>query len=134
MLKIFVFLFCILILISSLIILFTLKGKKPIKSKQDILFIEKQILKSIIMLIYIILILYDLLKEEENEVGEFKKYIIIFFNVYIFLMFSLNIFSCIEEYLTYINPNHYFNSIFHKSKYNFLYEGISISVVILLSF
>ena len=133
MLKIFVFLFCILILISSLIILFTLKGKKPIKSKQDILFIEKQILKSIIMLIYIILILYDLLKEEENEVVEFKKYIIIFFNVYIFLMFSLNIFSCIEEYLTYINPNHYFNSIFHKSKYNFLYEGISISAVILLS-
>ena len=139
MFNFFIFLFCLLILISTSIILFTLFGKKPFKSKADILFIEKQCLKFLIMLLYLALFIYNLFKSEENENAYDKndeiicKIKIIIFNVYAFLLFSNNFCLCLEDYLTYINPCHYFNSLFIKSKY-FLYEGITACAAILLSF
>ena len=139
MFNFFVFLFCLLIFISTSIILFTLFGKKPFKSKEDILFIEKQSLKFLIMLLYLSLFIYNLFESEENENVHDKndeiicKIKIIIFNVYAFLLFSNNFCLCLEDYLTYINPCHYFNSLFIKSK-NFLYEGITACVAILLSF
>ena len=139
MFNFFVFLFCLLIFISTSIILFTLFGKKPFKSKEDILFIEKQCLKFLIMLLYLSLFIYNLFQSEENEKEYDKngeiiyKTKIIIFNVYAFLLFSNNFCLCLEDYLTYINPCHYFNSLFIKSK-NILYEGITACVAILLSF
>ena len=141
MLELINFILCILILIPALIILFSLKGKKPNKVKEDILFIEKQILKSLILTFYLLLYLYELLKEDEIEDKNTLNYAkyniyktkIICFNIYIVLLFKNNFFLCIEDYFTYTNPNHYFNSLFHKSKNNILYEFISVCTASVLS-
>ena len=141
MLELYTFLSCLLILIPNLLILVSLKGKKPIKVKEDILFLEKLILKCLILLLYLVLFIAELLIEddEENEKVENEKQKniykikIISFNIYIVLLFSSNFFLCIEDYFTYTNPNHYFNSIFHNSKCNIIYETISICFVIGLS-
>ena len=139
------FVLCLFIFIPPLIILLTLKGKKPYKVKEDVLFIEKQLLKCLIASIYLLLILFELLKFGENH-GENKpnnendesikilsKIKLFCFNIYIVLLFMNNFFLCIEDYFTYINPNHYFNSLINRSKYNILYETLSISIAAMLS-
>ena len=127
------FILCLLIFIPAIIILVTLRGKKPYKVKQDILFIEKLILQIVILTIYLLLFLYELLEDQEEE--EDKKddkdkisdtmYIlfkikIICFNAYIVLLFMNNFFLCLEDYYTYTNPIYYFNSLFHKEKKKFI--------------
>ena len=44
-----------------------------------------------------------------------------------------NFFLCLEDYLTYSNPNHFFNSLFHKKKNNIKYELISIFFILIFS-
>ena len=120
------FILCIIIFIPAIIILFTIIGKKPYKVKEDILFIEKLFLKCGILLFYFILSLYELLNEGENDNEKLFKIKTICFNAYIVLLFMNNFFLCLENYFTYNNPIHYFNSLFNKSKYNITYEIISI--------
>ena len=135
------FFLCLLIFTPPTIILFALKGKKPYKVKEDILFIEKQFLKCFILSTYLLLYLYEILKSGENDdnkkINEDIKSLftikIYSFNIYIVLLFMNNFFLCIEDYLTYINPIHYFNSLINKSKSNVSYEIISISIVVILS-
>ena len=134
--SIIIFLFCLLIWIPNLIILFSLRGKKPIKVKEDILFIEKLIFKCLLLLLYLVFYIFNLLDDGVGESGNKEKMTsnqyniykteIISFNIYIVLLFANNFFLCIEDYFTYTNPNHYFNSIFHNSKYNLMYELITI--------
>ena len=45
-----------------------------------------------------------------------------------------NLFKCLEDYYTYNNPIYYFNSLFHKTKFNFKYEIISLLVAGIYSF
>ena len=137
---IFILLICIFVYIPSILILSTLKGKKPYKVKEDILFIEKHIFYFLILTLYILFYLYELLRDEEDEENKEKgnepkcdpillnlcKIKIICFNVYIILHFSSNFFICIENYKTYTHPNYYFNSLFNKRKNNILYEFLSI--------
>jgi hypothetical protein len=139
------FILCLLIFIPVIIILITLRGKKPYKVKQDILFIEKLILQILILTFYLLLFIYELLEDQEDEeekkddnensdiVRIFFKTKIICFNVYIVLLFMNNFFLCLEDYFTYTNPIYYFNSLFHKRKNNILYEFISISLAAVLS-
>ena len=135
------FFLCLLIFTPPTIILFALKGKKPYKVKEDILFIEKQFLKCFILSTYLLLYLYEILKSGEKEDNEKINddiktlfYIKIYsFNIYIVLLFMNNFFLCIEDYLTYINPIHYFISLINKTKSNVSYEIISISIVAILS-
>ena len=139
------FILCLLIFIPSITILVTLRGKKPYKVKQDILFIEKLFLQILILLFYLLLFLYELLEDQEKEgkddnkdknsntIYNLFKIKIICFNVYIVLLFMNNFFLCIEDYFTYTNPIHYFNSLFHKEKNKILYESISISIAAFLS-
>ena len=137
MLTIFILLLCVFVYIPSILILSTLKGKKPYKVKEDILFIEKHIFIFLILSLYILLYIYELLKNEEDVEKEepekndpilinLCKIKIICFNIYIILHFSYNFFICIENYKTYTNPNYYFNSLFNKRKNNILYEFLSI--------
>ena len=141
------------IFIPPILILFTLRGKKPYKIKEDILFIEKQFLKCFILSIYILIFLCEILlqggkennttdndnknnKSNDNDNSIIKllfKIKIYCFNIYIVLLFMNNFFLCIEDYFTYVNPIHYFNSLINKSKYNILYEIISISIALILS-
>ena len=133
-----ILLICIFVYIPSILILSTIKGKKPYKVKEDILFIEKHIFNFLILSLYILLYLYELLKdEEEDEKKEEKskdehiliylcKIKIICFNIYIILHFSYNFFISIENYITYTHPNYYFNSLFNKRKNNILYEFLII--------
>ena len=139
---IFNFFLCLFILFPPILILISLKGKKPYKVKEDILFIEKQFNKCILLSTYLILFLYEILKRGEGDdnnndnINEDIKSLftikIYMFNIYIVLLFMNNFFLCIEDYLTYINPIHYFNSLINKSKYNLLYEIISISISMIL--
>ena len=126
---------CIIILAPTIVILVTLKGKKPHKVKEDILFFEKQVLKFFILSFYSLFFLYELLKEdkESSEMNTIFKIKILIFNIYIVLLFMNNFFLCIEDYLTYTNPNHYFSSLFHKKKKNAKYEFISIFFACILS-
>ena len=126
------FLICLIIFIPAIIIIATQRGKKPYKVKEDILFIEKILLKVIFLIFYILLFLYELLKEDSEEeiINIIFLVKIIFLNNYIILLFMNNFFLCLEDYFTYMNPLHYFNSLFHKLKYNFLYEFISICLII----
>ena len=117
---------CIFISIPATTILLTIKGKKPYKVKEDILFIEKQILKCGILYFYIIFILYELLNEDDNDNKILFKIKTICFNIYFALYIMNNLFLCLENYFTYNNINHYFNSLFNESKYNITYEIITI--------
>ena len=134
-----IFIFCILILIPNIIILLSLRGKKPIKVKEDILFIEKLILNCIILSFYLLgyIIDFAFIEEDEEKNIDSKEYRykieIISFNIYMVLFFSNKFFLCIENYFTYKNPNHFFNSIFHNSKCNIIYELISILLATALS-
>ena len=128
---------CLLIFLPALIILVTLRGKKPYKVKEDVLFIEKQALKCLILSFFMLIFLYELLKAEENDDDKYIDIIflikIICFNVYMILLFMNNFFLCLEDYFTYTNPLHYFNSLFHHTKYNISYELISIMIPIIIS-
>ena len=129
------FIICVFIFLPSIIIVVTLKGNKPFKVKEDILFIEKQVLKCLIMSFYILMFLYELLKAEEDEDNTDIIFLIkiICFNIYIILLFMNNFFLCLEDYFTYTNPLHYFNSLFHHVKNKVLYEFISILIPIIIS-
>ena len=128
-----IFIINLLIFLSAILILVTLKGNKPYKVKKDILFIEKLILKILILSLYLILYLYELLKEGNSMINSIFLTKIISFNIYIILLNMNNFFMCLEDYFTYNSPTHYFNSLFHNTKYNLLYEIISIISSIFLS-
>lgn len=125
-----IFLINLLIFLQALLILLSFKGNKPYKVKEDILFIEKQLLKTIILFLYLLLFIYELLAGEEIP-DSIPRTKIICFNVYIMLYFMNNFFKCLEDYYTYNNPIYYFNSLFHKTKFNFKYEIISILVAVI---
>lgn len=129
----FIFLINLLIFLLALLILISFIGNKPYKVKEDILFIEKQLLKASILSLYLILFIYELLTEDDFMDNVFKTKIICF-NVYIMIYFMNNLFKCLEDYYTYNNPIYYFNSLFHKTKYNFKYEIISLLVATIYSF
>ena len=128
-----IFLINLLIFLLALLILLSFKGNKPYKVKEDILFIEKQLLKVSILFFYLILFIYELLKDVDIMDNVFKIKIICF-NVYIMLHLMINLFKCLEDYYTYNNPIYYFNSLFHKTKFNFKYEIISLLVATIYSF
>ena len=128
-----IFLINLLIFLLALLIILSFKGNKPYKVKEDILFIEKQLLKTSILFLYLILFIYELLTEDEFMYNVFKTKIICF-NIYIMLYFMNNLFKCLEDYYTYNNPIYYFNSLFHKTKFNFKYEIISLFVSTIYSF
>ena len=128
-----IFLINLLIFLLALLILLSFKGNKPYKVKEDILFIEKQLLKVSILFFYLILFIYELLKDVDIMDNVFKIKIICF-NVYIMLHNMNNFFKCLEDYYTYNNPIYYFNSLFHKTKFNFKYEIISLLVATIYSF
>jgi len=127
-----IFLINLLIFLLALLILISFKGNKPYKVKEDILFIERQLLKTTILFFYLILFIYELLADE--FIYAVFKTKIICFNVYLMLYFMNNLFKCLEDYYTYNNPIHYFNFLFHKTKFNFKYEIISILVAVIYSF
>ena len=129
----FIFLINLLIFLLALLILISFIGNKPYKVKEDILFIEKQLLKASILSLYLILFIYELLTEDDFMDNVFKTKIICF-NVYIMIYFMNNLFKCLEDYYTYNNPIYYFNSLFHKTKFNFKYEIISLLVATIYSF
>ena len=133
------FLICLLIFLPAIVILVSLKGNKPYKVKEDILFIEKLVLKCLLLSFFMLLFLYELLKSDEND-AQYNNYVdiiflikIITFNIYIIILFMNNFFLCLEDYFTYINPLHYFNSLFHRAKSNIKYEFISIIIPIIIS-
>ena len=133
------FLICLLIFLPAIVILVSLKGNKPYKVKEDILFIEKLVLKCLLLSFFMLLFLYELLKSDEKD-EQYNYYVdiiflikIITFNIYIIILFMNNFFLCLEDYFTYINPLHYFNSLFHRAKSNILYEFISIIIPIIIS-
>ena len=138
------FLFCFILFLCSILIIPTIKGKKTYKSKEDVLFIEKNILVIIISIGYILIFLFEILSsddfdssQEKEELQEDKKSIIFIikiciFNVYIPSLFLNNFFTSVEIYKTYINPTYYFNLILGRNKRSILCEIFTFFTIIIV--
>ena len=126
-----ILLFEILPLFLSIIIFFPINKKKQLKTKEDELFLQKNIITLIIFSIDIIIGILKILKIIEDGKNIFCKIGIFIFNIYIILIVFYNFFLCLEIYYTYSNPIHLFNRLFKQKKYNYIPEFFIIFILII---
>ena len=126
-----ILLFEILPLFLSIIIFFPINKKKQLKTKEDELFLQKNIITLIVFSIDIIIGILKILKIIEDGKNIFCKIGIFIFNIYIILIVFYNFFLCLEIYYTYSNPIHLFNRLFKQKKYNYIPEFFIIFILII---
>ena len=126
-----ILLFEILPLFLSIIIFFPINKKKQLKTKEDELFLQKNIITLIVFSIDIIIGILKILKLIEDGKNIFCKIGIFIFNIYIILIVFYNFFLCLEIYYTYSNPIHLFNRLFKQKKYNYIPEFFIIFILII---
>ena len=126
-----ILLFEILPLFLSIIIFFPINKKKQLKTKEDELFLQKNIITLIVFSIDIIIGILKILKIIEDGKNIFCKIGIFIFNIYIILIVFYNFFLCLEIYYTYSNPIHLFNRLFKQKNYNYIPEFFIIFILII---
>ena len=126
-----ILLFEILPLFLSIIIFFPINKKKQLKTKEDELFLKKNIITLIVFSIDIIIGILKILKIIEDGKNIFCKIGIFIFNIYIILIVFYNFFLCLEIYYTYSNPIHLFNRLFKQKNYNYIPEFFIIFILII---
>ena len=126
-----ILLFEILPLFLSIVIFFPINKKKKLKSKEDELFLQKNIITLIIFSIDIIIGVLKLVKLIEDGKNVICKIGIFIFNIYIIFIVFYNFFLCLEIYYTFSNPIHLFNRIFKQKKYNYIPEFFIIIILII---
>ena len=134
--EIITFVFIVFILFLTISIIHALKNHKQIKSKEEFLFFEKNIFTASCSLIYCILCAFTALEITIND-SNGKSYIAqaaeYSFNVYIILLYSVNLFISIELYCSYKSPIHYYLTIF-KQKTRIIYQicFVVLSILVLV--
>ncbi len=112
-----ILLFEIIPLFLSLIIFFPINKYKKLKTKEDQLFQQKNIITIIFFALDIIAGILQIVKILKP--GNILNIIVMFiFNVYIISIIFYNFFLCLEIHFTFTNPVHLFNRLFKLQKYN----------------
>ena len=124
-----ILIFEILPLFFSIIIFFPINKKKQLKTKEDELFLQKNIITFITFSIDIIIGALKMIKLIEDGKNVICKIGIFIFNIYIILMVFYNFFLCLELYYTYSNPIHLFNRLFKQKRYNYIHEFFIIIIL-----
>ena len=118
------FAFSILIIFFTIIIFHPINKFKRFKVKEEQLFLQKTLITTIYFCIFILLNIISFFNQE------LKNYLYIannfLFNAFVILIILYNLIMTIELYHTYINPVHYFNSLFRQRKFNYIPELIII--------
>ena len=95
---------------------------KNIRSKEEYLFLGKTLFTVICFTFYIFLCIFLVLEicpnDRSNYFYQGQEYI---FNIYLILIYSINLFMSLEMYFTYQNPIHFYLIIFNK-KTNKIYN------------
>ena len=126
-----ILIFEILPLFFSIIIFFPINKKKQLKTKEDELFLQKNIITLITFSIDIIIGALKMIKLIEDGKNVICKIGIFIFNIYIILMVFYNFFLCLELYYTYSNPIHLFNRLFKQKRYNYIPEFLIIIILVI---
>ena len=120
------FVFSIVLIFFNFCMFFALIANKKIRTKEENLFLYKTLSTVICFSFYIILFIaieFELCENDrENILYKIQEYL---FNIYIILIFTINLFSSLEMYYTYKHPIHYFLLIFGKKTRN-IYEIVFI--------
>ena len=118
------FAFSILIIFFTIIIFHPINKFKRFKVKEEQLFLQKTLITTIYFCLFILLNIISFFNQE------LKNYLYIannfLFNAFVILIILYNLIMTIELYHTYINPVHYFNSLFRQKKFNYIPELIII--------
>jgi len=115
-------------ILSILIIFFTLALFHPInkfkrfKVKEEQLFLQKTIITTIFFCVFLFLNILSFFSENPKKFAYLTNNIL--FNAFVIVIILYNLLMTIELYLTYINPVHYFNRLYHQKKFNYLPELI----------
>ena len=129
--EIIILLFEILPLFLSITIFLPINKKRKLKTKEDELFLQKNIITLVIFFIDIIIGVLKIVKLIEDGKNIICKIGIFIFNIYIILIVFYNYFLCLEIYFTYSNQIHLFNRLFKQKKYNYIPEFFIIIILII---
>ena len=114
----------ILLFIINASMFHALKKYKKNRSKEEYLFLEKTFFTLIVFIHYIVLsffIIFELFENDRNKIYyQIEEYL---FNVYIVLLYLINLFMSLEIYYTYTNPFYYYLIILNQ-KSRKIYELI----------
>ena len=126
------FIVSIVLIFLNFSMFYSLITHKKIRNKEENLFLYKTLCTVICFSFYIILfisIVFEFCENDrENILYKIQEYL---FNIYIIIIYAINLFSSIEIYYIYKHPIHYFMLIFGK-KSRKIYEFIIILLAILL--
>ena len=123
----FVLSLCLIFL--TIIIFHPINKYKRYKVKEEQLFLQKTLITTIFLSIFLLLNIISFLAEG------LKKYSYIasnfFFNEFFILILLYNLMITIESYRTFNNPVHYFNRLFRQKKFNYIPELIIFIIFII---
>ena len=128
----FVLLFEMIPLFFSITIFIPINKYKKLKTKEDQLFLQKNL---ITMIFFAIDIIFGFLRILNVGLPDILIIIVTFiFNIYIISILLYNLFLSLELYFTYSNPVHLFTRLFKQKNNNYLPEIIIviISVIVLI--
>ena len=130
LISLFNFIFSLLLFIVNFSVFYELIRMKKIRSKEENLYVEKTFLTSICFFYFICLTVFIVMEfcenNRNNTLFQIQEYI---FNVYIVIVYLLNLFISLEMYYTYKNPIYYFLSIFNQNSRK-IYQIIIIFFII----
>lgn len=130
------FLYFINFIISLILIFFTIVIFRPInkykhlKTKEDQLFLQKVLLSTIFFVIILVITILFMLNITESS--NLFKLELCLFNCYIMAITLYNTFMAYELYSTFINPAHYFETLFKQKKYNYIPEFIILIISLIV--
>ena len=123
------FVFSLFLIFITIIIFHPINKYKRYKVKEEQLFLQKTLITTIFLSIFLLLNIISFLAEG------LKKYSYIalnfFFNEFFILILLYNLLITIESYRTYNNPVHYFNRLFRQKKFNYIPELIIFIIFII---
>ena len=126
----FVLLFETIPLFFSATIFMPINKYKTIKTKEDQLFLQKNL---VTMIFFGIDIFYGFLRILNIGIPDITNIIVTFiFNVYIISIIFYNLFLSLELNYTYSNPIHFFNRLFKQNSFNYVPEIIIVILSILV--
>ena len=124
------FIFSTFLIFFNFAMFHALKKFKDIRSKEENLFLEKTISTCICFTYYIFLSLFIVLEIcPNNRTNIFYKIQEHIFNIYILIIYFINLFMSLEMFFTYKNPIHYYLIIFNK-KSRKIYEIIILIFIV----
>ena len=131
-LQLLIFIFDLIPLFFSIIIFFPINKYKTYKTKEEQLFLQKNLITIIFFSVDIIINILKIIKVINDGKSIICKIEVFIFNIYIISLIFYNFFLSVEIYSTFSNPVHLFNRLFKQKKYNYIPEYFILIISILI--